>query len=195
MASYATHANGGAFISEPGSPRRTSTTQRRASAEQVREVERKRSSSVTDGVQRTNSRIAQGIAASLAPTRRRSSGLGEQAGSSAGVGRLSFSGLGRVASVRPGQRTPTLPSSTSPVVPVFRTLESYSAKNVAAAFEPVVDTRQVDDVWQQVCVRVLPLLYVPLQLRDLRIHSLTTSFRSNGEGMRGYVEELNELVL
>ncbi|BGP02009.1 HbrB [Rhodotorula toruloides ATCC 204091] len=175
MASYATHANGGAFISEPGSPRRTSTTQRRASAEQVREVGRKRSSSVTDGVQRTNSRIAQGIAASLAPTRRRSSGLGEQAGSSAGVGRLSFSGLGRAASVRPGQRTPTLPSSTSPVVPVFRTLESYSAKNVAAAFEPVVDTRQVDDVWQQVCVRVLPLF--------------------NGEGMRGYVEELNELVL
>ncbi|BGP10050.1 hypothetical protein JCM10049v2_005933 [Rhodotorula toruloides] len=77
--------------------------------------------------------------------------------------------------MRPGQRTPTLPSTTSPVVPVFRTLESYSAKNVAAAFEPVVDTRQVDDVWQQVCVRVLPLF--------------------NGEGMRGYVEELNELVL
>ncbi|GEM10611.1 hbrB-like family protein [Rhodotorula toruloides] len=68
-----------------------------------------------------------------------------------------------------------MPLSTSPGVPVFRTLESYSAKNVAAAFEPVVDKRQVDDVWQQVCVRVLPLF--------------------NGEGMRGYVEELNELVL
>lgn len=97
--------------------------------------------------------------------------------------------------MRPGQRTPTLPSTTSPVVPVFRTLESYSAKNVAAAFEPVVDTRQVDDVWQQVCVRVLPLLYVRLSGWRIENVPLTTSLHSNGEGMRGYVEELNELVL
>ncbi|GAA5876610.1 hypothetical protein JCM3774_005999 [Rhodotorula dairenensis] len=60
-------------------------------------------------------------------------------------------------------------------VPQLRALESYSARNVAAALDPALQTRSTDDVWQQVCIRVLPLF--------------------NGEGIRGFLEELNELVL
>lgn len=42
--------------------------------------------------------------------------------------------------------------------PSLKNLDSYSSRNVAAALEPGADARQVDDVWQAVCVRVLPLL-------------------------------------
>ncbi|GAA6003959.1 hypothetical protein JCM10207_006486 [Rhodosporidiobolus poonsookiae] len=58
------------------------------------------------------------------------------------------------------------------ILPTLRSLDSYSARNVAAALDQGVEAKQTDDVWQQVCVRVLPLF--------------------NGEGIRGFVEELNE---
>lgn len=56
-------------------------------------------------------------------------------------------------------KTPALPSSsTATIPPTFKSLESYSSKNVAAALEPgPSEVRQLDDVWQAVCVRVLPL--------------------------------------
>ncbi|KAK4701973.1 hypothetical protein P7C70_g4252, partial [Phenoliferia sp. Uapishka_3] len=62
-------------------------------------------------------------------------------------------------------------SATSPL----KTLESYNARNVAAALENGLEGRPNDDVWQSVCLRVLPLF--------------------NGEGHRGFVEDLNELVI
>ncbi|GAA5939572.1 HbrB domain-containing protein [Sporobolomyces koalae] len=66
--------------------------------------------------------------------------------------------------------------STSGNVPTLKTLDSYNARNVAAALDQGIDQgRMIDDVWQSVCVRVLPLF--------------------NGEGIRGFVEDLNELVL
>ena len=44
--------------------------------------------------------------------------------------------------------------TTSPL----KTLDSYNARNVAAALENSSEGRPVDDVWQGVCIRVLPLL-------------------------------------
>lgn len=69
--------------------------------------------------------------------------------------------LGRTSTFR--LRTPVISGSTtaSPApspVPQLRALESYNARNVAAALDPSLQTRQTDDVWQQVCIRVLPLL-------------------------------------
>jgi hypothetical protein len=50
-------------------------------------------------------------------------------------------------------------SSQSNLVPTLKTLDSYNARNVAAALDQGVDQgRMIDDVWQSVCVRVLPLL-------------------------------------
>lgn len=44
-------------------------------------------------------------------------------------------------------------------VPTLKTLDSYNARNVAAALDQGTDQgRMVDDVWQTVCVKVLPLL-------------------------------------
>lgn len=41
----------------------------------------------------------------------------------------------------------------------MKTLDSYNARNVAAALDQGLDQgRMIDDVWQSVCVRVLPLL-------------------------------------
>ncbi|KAK4052385.1 hypothetical protein OIV83_002187 [Microbotryomycetes sp. JL201] len=80
----------------------------------------------------------------------------------------------------PSARSPPLTSHSSSGsaygVPQLKNLESYSARNVAAALEPTGSTlaRLTDDVWQTVCVRVLPLF--------------------NGEGIRGFVEDLNDLV-
>lgn len=58
-------------------------------------------------------------------------------------------------------RSPTLPSagsSLSNLPPPFKSLDSYSSRNVSAALEPgPSEVRQIDDVWQAVCVRVLPL--------------------------------------
>lgn len=58
-------------------------------------------------------------------------------------------------------RSPTLPaagSSLSNLPPTFKSLDSYSSRNVSAALEPgPSEVRQIDDVWQAVCVRVLPL--------------------------------------
>ncbi|ORY75964.1 HbrB-like-domain-containing protein [Leucosporidium creatinivorum] len=76
-------------------------------------------------------------------------------------------------------RSPTIPSTGSSLTnppSLFKSLDSYSSRNVSAALEPgPSEVRQIDDVWQAVCVRVLPLY--------------------NGEGVRGYVEELCELVI
>lgn len=58
-------------------------------------------------------------------------------------------------------RSPTLPtagSSSSNLPSTFKSLDSYSSRNVSAALEPgPSEVRQIDDVWQAVCVRVLPL--------------------------------------
>ncbi|BGP18600.1 hypothetical protein JCM10213v2_006666 [Rhodosporidiobolus nylandii] len=70
---------------------------------------------------------------------------------------------------------PPLPSSSASNLPTLRTLDSFSARNVASSLEPGVEVRNSDDVWQQVCVRVLPLF--------------------NGQGIAGFVEDINELVL
>lgn len=51
-----------------------------------------------------------------------------------------------------------MPSSSQIGLPSLRTYESYSSKNVAAALESGMEV--LDDEWQQVVVRVLPLLCV-----------------------------------
>ncbi|GAA6000650.1 uncharacterized protein JCM10292_000527 [Rhodotorula paludigena] len=143
--------------------------------------ERTRSASVTDGaVARSNSRIAQSLdalraAAQLAPTRRRSSGGVSLVAGAQPATKGVLPGFGRRDSTRSSAKLALSTSSTSPAPPQLRTFESYNARNVAAALEPGADARQSDDVWQQVCIRVLPLF--------------------NGEGIRGFVEDLNELVL
>lgn len=59
-------------------------------------------------------------------------------------------------------RTPivsSLATASAAGGPQLRALESYNARNVAAALDPLnLQSRQTDDVWQQVCIRVLPLL-------------------------------------
>lgn len=70
-------------------------------------------------------------------------------------------------------RLPSTTSTTASVTPAFRSLAgSYSARTVAAALD--TDHKSINDAWQAICVRVLPLF--------------------NGEGLRGYVEDLNDLV-
>ena len=63
-------------------------------------------------------------------------------------------------------------SASTPSAMFGRTLDSYNANTVAAALE--TDVKGISDAWQAICVRVLPLF--------------------NGEGLRGYVEDLNDLV-
>lgn len=116
---------------------------------------RQRSSSVSEGVpRRSNSRVFLGLDAlrssALPNPRRRSSG-----GNSVQGGATAVPGLGRKDSTRAPTRSIPSPAP-SPIPPQFRTLESYNARNVAAALDQ--SGGQVDDAWQQVCVRVLPLL-------------------------------------
>ncbi|GAA5922046.1 hypothetical protein JCM3775_003474 [Rhodotorula graminis] len=134
--------------------------------------QRLRSSSLTEGApRRSNSRVFLGLDAlrsnvALPNPRRRSSG-----GQSVQGGAGSIPGLVRRDSTRAPTRA--IPSPVpSPIPPQFRTLDSYNARNVAAALDQSASS--VDDAWQQVCVRVLPLF--------------------NGEGIRGFVEDLNALV-
>ena len=58
-------------------------------------------------------------------------------------------------------RSPTMPSSSVSAMtqpPTFKTLDSYTSRHVVAALEPgPSEVRGIDDVWQAVCVRVLPL--------------------------------------
>ena len=50
-------------------------------------------------------------------------------------------------------------SNLGGLVPTLKTLDSYNARNVAAALDQGLDQgRMIDDVWQSVCVKVLPLL-------------------------------------
>jgi len=159
--------------------------------------QRHRSSSLTEGApRRSNSRVFLGLEAlrsnvALPNPRRRSSG-GQSVQGAAG----SIPGLGRKDSTRAPTRT--IPSPIpSPIPPQFRTLDSYNARNVAAALDQSASS--VDDAWQQVCVRVLPLLCVPLSLHTSpssprSFRSLSCHARSNGEGIRGFVEDLNALV-
>lgn len=105
------------------------------------------------------------------PMQRQNSLSAVQPGSLAGSGRASPAlSMGSRRSLRTNSQRgssrmipPPLSSTTSSglsshVPPALKNLDSYSSRNVAAALE--ADTRQVDDVWQAVCVRVLPLLYV-----------------------------------
>lgn len=64
--------------------------------------------------------------------------------------------LGRTATFRLRNPNPAANPSAQQ-----RALDSYNARNVAAALDPNLQTRQTDDVWQQVAIRVLPLLSVP----------------------------------
>lgn len=64
-------------------------------------------------------------------------------------------------------------STSTSITPAIRSLDSYNAKTVAAALD--TDAKGIDDAWQAICVRVLPLF--------------------NGEGVRGYIEDVNDLVL
>lgn len=70
-------------------------------------------------------------------------------------------------------------SSLNGNVPTLKTLDSYNAKNVAAVLDQGIDQgRMIDDVWQSVCVRVLPLLCVsPLHYYQARsvIDALSTN--------------------
>ncbi|GAA5823185.1 hypothetical protein JCM11251_007514 [Rhodosporidiobolus azoricus] len=144
--------------------------------------DRQRSSSLSDTVGgRTNGRVTSNPldTPSLAASRRRSSG-GVSSVLNGGKSGSAFGGLGRRDSSRAGaSKTPPLNSSnqlgggSGGFLPALRSFESYSTRNVAAALES--GTEQIDDEWQQVCVKVLPLF--------------------NGEGIRGFVEDLNDLVL
>ncbi|KAM0748709.1 hypothetical protein T439DRAFT_349406 [Meredithblackwellia eburnea MCA 4105] len=82
---------------------------------------------------------------------------------------------GSISSNAPSRPVRGNSGSTQLQSPLKTTLDSYSAKNVAAALENGAEGRQVDDVWQAICIRVLPLF--------------------NGEGHKGFVEDLNELVM
>lgn len=94
--------------------------------------------------------------------------MGPPARSSLSIGESSHSGrVSPAPPPPPPSRGNSLPNnstgrlhrpSTPSGPPVLRTLDSYSARNVAAAMEGGVD--KLDDVWQSICVRVLPLLYV-----------------------------------
>ena len=65
----------------------------------------------------------------------------------------------RGASRMPPPLASTISSGPSSYVhPTLKNLDSYSSRTVAAALEPGAEARQVDDVWQAVCLRVLPLL-------------------------------------
>ncbi|KAM0790692.1 hypothetical protein ACM66B_004550 [Microbotryomycetes sp. NB124-2] len=99
-----------------------------------------------------------------------------QTASNRSVRHLSSTSLAGLPSARSPPLTSHSSSGSTYGVPQLKNLESYSARNVAAALEPTgsAQSRSTDDVWQTVCVRVLPLF--------------------NGEGIRGYVEDLNELV-
>ncbi|GAA5876935.1 hypothetical protein JCM8547_006314 [Rhodosporidiobolus lusitaniae] len=138
----------------------------------MRTVERQRSSSLSDAWARTTGKT-RAEAPSLATARRRSSGGVVQAAATGGKSGMLNAALGRRES-KTAYRSPNLGGSSGlGTLPTLRSFESYSSRNVAAALEPGME--QLDDEWQQVCVRVLPLF--------------------NGEGIRGFVEDLNELVL
>ncbi|SGY61559.1 BQ5605_C007g04570 [Microbotryum silenes-dioicae] len=79
-----------------------------------------------------------------------------------------------------GTPTPSASASVTPSLtslPTLKALESYNVRNVAAALDHSTPDalRHIDDAWQSLCVRVLPLF--------------------NGEGIRGHVEDLNDLVI
>ncbi|GAA5897456.1 HbrB domain-containing protein [Sporobolomyces salmoneus] len=133
-----------------------------------------------------------GLSSHSSSFRRRSSGGGGQtmraSSSSLGLGRKDSQNT--TASTAGGSflRSPILGGTNSTSsnglslaggslgVPTLKTLDSYNARNVAAALDQGMDQgRMIDDVWQSVCVKVLPLF--------------------NGEGIRGFVEDLNDLVL
>ncbi|GAA5879264.1 hypothetical protein JCM1840_004674 [Sporobolomyces johnsonii] len=148
-------------------------------------TERQRSSSFSDAaphaVPRANTisdpfdhRPPSRTAAAIPFRRRSGGGTGITLGGGSNASHKGSSiGLGRRDSSRAPFRSP--PQGSSGTVPTLRSLESYNARNVAAALEPGTELRQIDDVWQMVCVRVLPLF--------------------NGEGIRGFVEDLNDLLL
>lgn len=72
--------------------------------------------------------------------------------------RAGLGALGREKSGRSSYRASPIPGSSQLGLPALPSLESYSKKNVAAALESGME--QLDDEWQQVVVRVLPLLCV-----------------------------------
>ncbi|GAA6046973.1 hypothetical protein JCM3770_003458 [Rhodotorula araucariae] len=159
------------FISDrPPSPPRSAFLDTQGRAE--RQQERQRSSSFGDAPpQRSSARIALGLLPN--PRRRSSGGNSFVQGGTASQTKVVLPAFGLRDSARPGTRAVS-PPAPSPA-PQLRTLDSYNARNVAAALDQGGDPRQIDDVWQQVCVRILPLF--------------------NGEGIRGFVEDLNALVL
>ncbi|GAA6021584.1 hypothetical protein JCM11491_000266 [Sporobolomyces phaffii] len=117
------------------------------------------------------------------PDRQRASSFSDNFKSANSSFRRRSSAGGVGAASTPGTHPHPHPFLRSPVlvvdhVPTLKTLDSYNARNVAAALDsglPLDHARTIDDVWQNVCVRVLPLF--------------------NGEGIRGFVEDLNDLVL
>ncbi|BGP42226.1 hypothetical protein JCM10449v2_006231 [Rhodotorula kratochvilovae] len=171
MAARAGDARASFISANPPSPPRSAflDTQGHGQTHQ----ERQRSSSVgKPQPQRSNARIALGLLPN--PRRRSSGGTSFVQGGAATQSKTALPVFGRKDSARAGSRAIS-PSAPSPIPPQLRALDSYNARNVAAALDQGGDLRQIDDVWQQVCVRVLPLF--------------------NGEGIRGFVEDLNALVL
>ncbi|GAA5986126.1 hypothetical protein JCM10908_006421 [Rhodotorula pacifica] len=150
---------------------------------------RQRSASVSQANETHRHGFGETLSRFLAPSRKKSSSTAVPTSLNGAIATNGLAGpppvpLGRTSTFR--LRTPVIPgtatlasggpsSSSSPAVPQLRALDSYNARNVAAALDPNLQTRQTDDVWQQVCIRVLPLF--------------------NGEGIRGFIEDLNELVL
>ncbi|KAI5481398.1 HbrB-like family protein [Pseudohyphozyma bogoriensis] len=113
-------------------------------------------------------RGAPGTTASGATT---PTGLGSRKGSSLAVREVASGRASPALSVGRG----AVRQNSNPLNP--GRLDSYNSRSVAAALDAGGDgnsSRPLDDVWQSVCVKVLPIF--------------------NGEGNRNFVEDLNELV-
>lgn len=87
----------------------------------------------------------------------------------------------------------SLPSSSN-TTPALRTLDSFAATNVSFALSGVGGEGNSSDAWTQISIRCLPLLQVYFYKHLNSILHANLIFNSNGEGYKGYIEDLNELV-
>jgi hypothetical protein len=85
---------------------------------------------------------------------------------------------------RPPFRSPPIPTGSASNTSTLKNLDSYSASRVAAALEPGAEVRQLDDMWQMVCVRVLPLLYVSEDVERGRKGTLTAGYQQRRRNPR-----------
>lgn len=146
------------------------------------DYERQRSSSFSDLTPRGNARTLPSVEGDLAPPPSQLRSLFSapgSVGSSVSLA-LNSSRKGSALSIRDpvsgsGRASPAFSTVRAAVrqnsgSTPFRSLEAYSQRNVAAALESGADlsVRPIDDVWQAVCVRVLPLLCVHCDIHKSR---------------------------